>query len=309
MTATPLDLGRVDGVVAGKTVRRPPPPGGSILRALVIEDDREDATLVLSTLSRAGFTVAHQIVATPDELTRALSEGTWDIVIADHVLPAFSSTAALKIIEQGSYSVPLLVLSEHLEPTLLSAVLRAGAYAALSKADLPALPDLVDRVIKLNKDMVAKVKAEADLEELRESYVTSLRDNLEHLSDTMDEYHHDAQEAVMTSDKKVDDQVNRIVNIITEHAQREEVVLRELKASVAAVNTAYIETATNFGKLTATIDALPEKIAAAIRKPAGKMSWVELIKEQPDRAVTLAVVLLLAVLLLISQGHSIFGVN
>ena len=96
------------------------------------------------------------------------------------------------------------------------------------------------------------------------SFVTSLRDNLEHLSDTMDEYHHDAQEAVHASDQKTMDQVNRIVGIVTEHAQREEAVLRELKASVAAVNAAYVETATNFGKLTATVDALPEKIAAAL---------------------------------------------
>lgn len=279
---------------------------GTLLRALIIEDDRDDAEIIVSTLTRAGFKLVHQTVASPDDLIKALDNSTWDIVIADHVMPAFSSTAALKILDQGPYDVPLLVLSGKMDPQSLSSVLRAGAFAALDKADIAALPEMVDKVIQLSRDMLARVQAEADLEALRNSLTASITTNIEHLTSAFDNHDTEVRAFIEDTQQQSVDQVAKIVDIITRHAEHEEEVLVAIKKSVTDANDMYVKTVENFGRISASIDALPDKLAAAIRKPAGKMSWIELIKEQPDRAITLGVIVILAIVLLISQGHSLW---
>src|SRR5262245_40897520 len=65
------------------------------LRLLLVEDTDDDAALVARALRQAGFAPAIRRVETAAAFRAALLETEWDLVISDHALPQFSSTAAL----------------------------------------------------------------------------------------------------------------------------------------------------------------------------------------------------------------------
>ena len=69
---------------------------GRKLRALIIDDSEDDADLLVRELRRGGYDPASKRVDTRETMSAALSESTWDLIISDYVMPAFSGTAALE---------------------------------------------------------------------------------------------------------------------------------------------------------------------------------------------------------------------
>ncbi|MDA8106043.1 MAG: hypothetical protein M0Z71_11775, partial [Nitrospiraceae bacterium] len=56
------------------------------LMVLHIEDSEDDALLVLRELRRCGYDPEVHQVQTAEEMTVALREGKWDVVISDYVI-------------------------------------------------------------------------------------------------------------------------------------------------------------------------------------------------------------------------------
>ena len=65
------------------------------LRVLIVEDQEDDASLMLRELRRAQFEPEYERVETEQELSAALEKGGWDLVLSDHGLPKFNSLQAL----------------------------------------------------------------------------------------------------------------------------------------------------------------------------------------------------------------------
>jgi CheY-like chemotaxis protein len=61
-----------------------------VLRVLIVEDDEDDATLLVAQLASAGRSISHRRVDTAARMREALIAAEWDIVISDHVMPGFS---------------------------------------------------------------------------------------------------------------------------------------------------------------------------------------------------------------------------
>ena len=64
---------------------------------LLVEDSDNDATLLELALQRAGFHMRCSRVDTAESLDAALESQTWDIIIADYVMPAFDGLSALRL--------------------------------------------------------------------------------------------------------------------------------------------------------------------------------------------------------------------
>lgn len=118
-----------------------------LLRVLIVEDDPDDAELVLRQLKRAGFDVESQRVEDVDGVRTALDASDWDIVLADYNLPTFSGIETLRILSDRGVDVPLILVSGEIDvPTALVAM-KAGARDFVLKDDLQRLPSAVEREV------------------------------------------------------------------------------------------------------------------------------------------------------------------
>jgi DNA-binding response OmpR family regulator len=71
--------------------------GAEPLRVLLLEDSEADAALLERELRRQGFDPRIRRVETEDELREALA-GTWEVFLADFLLPAYSGLQALALV-------------------------------------------------------------------------------------------------------------------------------------------------------------------------------------------------------------------
>ncbi len=143
------------------------------LRVLVVEDNPDDAELVLRQLRRAGLDLTSRRVDTVDDVRSAIDAFGWDIVLADYNLPTFSGVDTLAILAERGVDVPLILVSGAIDiPTALAAM-KAGARDFILKDDLQRLPSVVEREVaeaqERRKKRVAERERDSALAELQEA--------------------------------------------------------------------------------------------------------------------------------------------
>jgi PAS domain S-box-containing protein len=149
------------------------------LRLLLIEDSEDDAALVVHELWRSGFDPDWLRVETAAALSAALAFRPWDIIIADHNLPAFNAPAALALVRQAELDVPFLIVSGSIGEELAVGVMKQGAADYLFKDRLGRLGGAVQHA--LEEGRLREEKRQAD-QRLQES-ARRLRAIFEHSSD------------------------------------------------------------------------------------------------------------------------------
>ncbi|HEX7474363.1 MAG TPA: response regulator [Dehalococcoidales bacterium] len=83
------------------------------LKVLIVEDSEQDAALLIRQLENAGYSPVYKRVDTASEMSSALDAETWDIVISDHLMPQFSSLAALRLLRSKGLDLPLTDQTQH----------------------------------------------------------------------------------------------------------------------------------------------------------------------------------------------------
>jgi two-component system cell cycle sensor histidine kinase/response regulator CckA len=118
------------------------------LRVLLVEDSEDDAAIVVIELRRAGFAPETRRVDTRDEMVAALEDGTWDVVLCDHAMPAFNSARALDAIREKGLDVPLIIVSGMMGEDLAVEALKTGAADYVLKGSLRRLGPAVTRALR-----------------------------------------------------------------------------------------------------------------------------------------------------------------
>jgi len=118
------------------------------LRALIVEDDADDAALVLRELRRAGYAVEHRVVDTEAAMAAALDSGVWDVVISDYKLPTFSGLKALETARARAPDLPFILVSGTVGEEAAVAALKAGAGDYVMKTALGKLVPAVERELR-----------------------------------------------------------------------------------------------------------------------------------------------------------------
>ncbi|HWF19245.1 MAG TPA: PAS domain S-box protein [Verrucomicrobiae bacterium] len=115
------------------------------IRVLLVEDSELDAALLLLELRQNGYQPECQRVETAAEMTAALDRQSWDVVIADYVMPRFSGPAALKLMQRRELDLPFIIVSGHIDEDTAVASMKAGAHDYVMKDRLTRLVPAIER--------------------------------------------------------------------------------------------------------------------------------------------------------------------
>lgn len=132
------------------------------IRVLLIEDNDDDALLILRQLGDHGFRVTADRVDHLDALRGHLANNKYDVIISDYSLPSFTATHALQCVRDMASETPFVIVSGKLEEDTAIALVKQGASDFLNKDRLGRAGIAVETVIHHREVLMAKRAAEAD---------------------------------------------------------------------------------------------------------------------------------------------------
>jgi len=142
------------------------------LRVLQIEDSRSDAALVMRALDKAGFDVECRRIEEPGELTAALVDQSWDLILADYNLPGFGAPAALELVRNSGFDIPFIVISGSMGEDRAVELMAAGAHDFIMKSHLARLGAVVRREVREARTRIDRRQAAARVHSLEERLET-----------------------------------------------------------------------------------------------------------------------------------------
>jgi signal transduction histidine kinase len=118
------------------------------LRTLLVEDNPDDAELVIRELRRGGREPVSRRVQTAEEMKAALEGQSWDAIISDYSLPTFSAPAAFALMRSLNLDLPFIVVSGTVGEEVAVEAMRAGVHDFLLKGQLRRLVAAIEREMR-----------------------------------------------------------------------------------------------------------------------------------------------------------------
>lgn len=143
----------------------------SPLHILHLEDDQNDAALVLSTLEAEGIHCLSTCVQNRREFVRALEQGGIDLVISDYTLPAFDGLSALGTVRAAWPDLPVILLSGTLGEERAVVALKSGATDYVLKEHLSRLAPAIRRAMHEVDERAERRRLEAQFIEAQKMEV------------------------------------------------------------------------------------------------------------------------------------------
>jgi len=140
------------------------------LRVLVVEDSEFDARILVNVLRQGGYEPKWQRVETAGQMTKALKEEVWEVILADYNLPEFSAPEALKLLQDSGIDLPFIIISGGIGEDIAVAAMKAGAHDYFMKGQLTRLVAAVERELRETKVRAARRKAEDSVRESEVRY-------------------------------------------------------------------------------------------------------------------------------------------
>src|SRR5688500_16082323 len=109
------------------------------LRLLSVEDNPDDAELLLRELERGGYSVDFSRVDMLESLDEALRTETWDLVTSDFSLPGFTAVEAIRKVRSHSSELPVIIISGTIGEDMAVLAMREGANDYIMKHNLTRL--------------------------------------------------------------------------------------------------------------------------------------------------------------------------
>ncbi len=133
------------------------------LRILMLEDDANDAGLIVTLLKRSGLEFSHTIVSDKTSFLSALATNSYDVLLADNSLPQFSSTEALKVVRDRWVNLPFILVTGTVSEEFAANIIQQGADDYVLKSNLKRLPTAISQAIERRNIMKARQQAEDSL--------------------------------------------------------------------------------------------------------------------------------------------------
>ena len=129
---------------------------------LLVEDNAQDAELVLETLRGAGFDPQCRQVDTREDYVRELTASP-DLILSDFSLPQFDGKTALQLLKATGMEIPFIIVSGCIGEEMAVECMKAGAADYLLKDRLGRLPHAVSQALDRKRLLEEKRQAEQRL--------------------------------------------------------------------------------------------------------------------------------------------------
>ncbi len=133
------------------------------LKILILEDNQNDADLLLRELKRSGINFISEIVQTREEFENALQNFSPDIILADYSLPSFDGLTAFNIKQNISPDIPFIIVSGVIGEENAVELIRNGVTDFAQKDKLFVLIPKINRALKEAKEKKEKRIADEEL--------------------------------------------------------------------------------------------------------------------------------------------------
>jgi len=114
----------------------------------MLEDSADDALLLVRQLRVEGYDPTCERVETAAALRAALSRQSWDVILADYSLPAFSALEALALMQEMHLDLPFIILSGTVNEVTAVSALKAGAHDFITKGNWARLSPAIVRELR-----------------------------------------------------------------------------------------------------------------------------------------------------------------
>lgn len=118
------------------------------VKVIFVEDSEDDLILAERTLIKSGIKPDYIRIETREDLTAALQDKHWQLVICDHHMPNFSAPEALETLKSSGCDLPFIVCSGTIEEGLAEELVNKGAAGYVNKQDLNGLVKAVNLLIE-----------------------------------------------------------------------------------------------------------------------------------------------------------------
>lgn len=142
------------------------------LHVLIVEDSEDDTLLLLRELRRGGYDPIYERVETAEAMQTALTEKSWEIVLADFNMPHFSAPAALALIQASGLDLPFIIVSGTVGEETAVAAMKTGANDYLMKGNLTRLIPAIRRELREAEGRRKRKQGEAELRERETKFRT-----------------------------------------------------------------------------------------------------------------------------------------
>ena len=154
------------------------------LNLLILEDNPDDAELVVKQLEREGFTVEWRRVETENAFQEGLKKNP-DLILADYIVPSFGGIDALKIKEKVAPDIPLIMVSGKIGEEIAVECVKFGATDYVLKDKLFRLGTVVKRAFEEVEVYRARKKAKEKLKEYQEHLEELVKERTSELKNTL----------------------------------------------------------------------------------------------------------------------------
>ena len=140
------------------------------IRILLVEDDPNDAQLVMAEVGRADFASEFVHVDNRKATQAALNEGEWDLILTDFGLPDMTGLDLLQWVRELKLDVPVIVVSGTIGEELAVLTMHAGAHDYINKDSLARLNPAIERELQEMEVHRQRWLAEAALVESEQNF-------------------------------------------------------------------------------------------------------------------------------------------
>ncbi len=155
------------------------------LQVLMIEDNEDDALLLLTELRQGGFNVVAERVESGERLKAALASREWDVIVSDFSLPSFSGLKALSIVKESGVDTPFILVSGTIGEEVAVDAMKAGAHDYIMKGKLGRLVPAIRREL-LDAEVRRGRKAAEEALRKNEEQFRLITENVEDLIAVLD---------------------------------------------------------------------------------------------------------------------------
>ncbi len=147
------------------------------IRALIVEDSDDDATLLVYELKRNGFDVIFERVDTHEDMKISLEKQDWDIVFCDYSMPKFDGLSAMKLLHEERCELPVILVSGTIGEDVAVKAMKSGADDYIMKDNLSRLAAAVTRELNEYKKRQELKRMEEAIQILVKSTVIKTGDD------------------------------------------------------------------------------------------------------------------------------------